>query len=75
MDETLRGWGENIKIRREFLKLTQKDLADLFEPPLTQSTVARWERGLMEPRRDHKRRLAEVLASDVRMLFPMSRAS
>ncbi len=73
MDETLRQWGENIRLRREALQLNQKQLAGQFTPPLAQSTVARWEKGLMEPRRDHKRRLAEILSTDVRMLFPMHR--
>lgn len=73
MDETLRQWGENIRLRREALGLSQRELAQKFTPPLSQSTITRWEYGAMEPRRDHKRRLAEVLSTDVRMLFPMNR--
>ncbi len=86
VDETLRQWGENIRLRRQYLNaesvlrtrdepcMTQEQLAKLLEPAVTQSTVARWEAGTQEPRRHYKRELARVLQTDVRMLFPMVRA-
>lgn len=84
MDETLRLWGENIRLRRLMLNaageprtvaedpMTQQSLGALLEPPVTQATVARWERGLMEPRRHYKAQLAAHLLTDVRFLFPMT---
>jgi transcriptional regulator with XRE-family HTH domain len=73
MDETLRLWGENIKLHREVHGLTQYELADLIG--VAQPTVWRWERGQMEPRRGHKAQLASALHTDVRLLFPMLRAA
>ena len=75
MDETLRQWGENIRLYRETLGLTQFELGEKLEPPVGQSTVARWERGSFEPRRHYKAQLATVLCTDVRILFAMTRAS
>lgn len=75
MDETLRQWGENIRIYRETLGLSQAELADSLDPPVNQSTVVRWEKGLMEPRRWYKAQLAARLHTDVRILFSMARAS
>jgi DNA-binding XRE family transcriptional regulator len=84
VDETLRLWGDNIRAVREGLTperlirrskdqpcLTQAQLGELLDPPVTQSTVARWEAGRYEPRRHYKRQLAHVLGTDVRFLFPM----
>ena len=73
MDETLRLWGENIKARRTALGLTQYALADLMD--VRQPTIFRWERGQMEPKRQHKAKLAQVLGTDVRLLFPMTRTA
>lgn len=84
MDETLRLWGENIRLRRLLLNsageprtsdeapMTQEELGALLTPPVTQATVARWERGLMEPRRHYKAQLAHRLLTDARVLFPMT---
>lgn len=87
-DEVLRIWGSNIKGRRNLLapdgslratadapRMSQADLGHLLDPPVAQSTIARWERGLMEPRRHYKAQIANVLMSDVSMIFPMTRAS
>lgn len=89
MDETLRTWGKNIQLRREALTadsiplqmrpgepaMTQAQLGERFEPPVHQSTVARWEAGQMEPKRHHKAQLAQILMTDVSMLFPMTRSA
>lgn len=87
-DEILRQWGENIRTQRALLtpsgglrmsgadrEMTQADLGSLLSPPVGQSTVARWEHGLMEPRRSYKSQLAELLHLDVRMLFPLTRSA
>ena len=86
-DETLRTWGENIKLRREVLNthgdlrgpedepMSQGRLGELLDPPVTQATVSRWEAGLIEPRRRYKAQLASVLHTDVRVLFPMVRTA
>lgn len=41
--------------------MTQAELGELLEPVVTQGTVARWERGQMEPRRHYKAQLDRVL--------------
>jgi len=86
-DELLRAWGENIRSQRALFTpdgtprasgadpvMTQAQLGELLDPPVGQSTVARWEAGLMEPRRIYKAQLARVLVLDVRMLFPLTRS-
>ena len=87
MDETLRTWGRNIQLRREALNadgaprdvkasepsMTQAQLGEMLEPPVHQTTIARWEAGRMEPRRHHKAELSRVLMTDVAMLFPLTR--
>jgi DNA-binding XRE family transcriptional regulator len=85
-DETLRQWGENIAIRRQALNadgrlrkatepaMTQRQLGDRLDPPVHQSTVARWEAGITEPRRRYKAQLCSVLLADYRMLFSATRA-
>jgi len=53
--------------------MTQAELGERLEPRVSQSTIARWEAGRMEPRRKYKPQLAAALSADVRMLFPMIR--
>jgi hypothetical protein len=50
--------------------LSQAQLGQLFDPPVAQSTIARWEKGA-EPRRRHKVQLARILHVEVTMLFPL----
>lgn len=73
MDETLRCWGQNIRMFRKALGLTRDQLANTIG--VNGSTVTRWEQGLTEPRRAHKAKLAEALSTDIRILFPMTRAA
>lgn len=75
MDETLRLWGTNIRNSRRGLGFNQTQLAEMLDPPVTQGTIARWERGQMEPRRHHKAQLASILQCDVRLLFPLTRGA
>lgn len=87
MDETLRLWGRNIASRRQLLRpdgtvrtspqdgtMSQADLGAKLNPPVNQSTVARWEAGQMEPRRRYKAQLASTLMADVSMIFPLTRS-
>lgn len=71
MEELLRQWGPNIERGRRLLGLTQAQLADLCG--VRQSTVARWERGVMLPRDHHKQKICGALHQDVRQLFPLTR--
>lgn len=86
-DPLLVEWGRQIRHRREALNaagdlrretessMTQEQLGALMEPPVDQSTVARWENGDMEPRRQYKAQLADLLHTDGQFLFPMKAAS
>lgn len=80
----LEAWGANIRrFRQHFTPsgdlrrdpnlpcMTQKDLAEAMDPPVSQSTVARWEDGVMEPRRHFKIQLARQFCTDVAVLFPI----
>lgn len=72
VDETLRQWGDNIRNGRIAAGYaTQAALADKLG--VRQSTVARWEAGLIGPRDAMKQRLAGLLGQDVRQLFPLTR--
>lgn len=71
MNERLRTWGANIKRCRLTLGMTQEQLADLVD--VNQSSVQRWEGGLVAPKDDAKIALADALHQDVRMLFPLYR--
>lgn len=72
MDETTRLWGANLTRFRRFYGWTQEHVAKELE--VDQSTIARWEAGLTEPRRHMKVRLADLYQTDVAILFPLTRA-
>lgn len=55
--------------------MTQEQLGALLDPPVDQSTVARWENGDMEPRRQYKAQLSYLFHTDGQFLFPMKAAS
>jgi hypothetical protein len=84
----LRQWGRNIQRERAGRqpdgeprvsgaddRMSRSDLARLLDPPVDYSTVYRWEKGLMEPRRTQKVQLARILDIDERDLFPLSAVS
>lgn len=73
MDETLRLWGKNLKRFRTTYGFTQNHVAA--ELQVAQSTIARWEEGQSEPRRQMKVRIAEFYGTDVAILFPLTRAA
>ncbi|WP_019504708.1 pentapeptide repeat-containing protein [Pleurocapsa sp. PCC 7319] len=53
--------GELIKKIRTTNNLTQTAFGKLFEPSVTQSTVARWEKGIQTPDRIHFPKIASLL--------------
>lgn len=68
-DPLLSLWGENIANQRKALHLSREQLAELVG--VRRPTVSRWEAGLIEPTRDRKNKIAEVLHADVRVMFPL----
>lgn len=86
-DPLLVEWGRQIRSRREALTadgqlrgeaapaMTQEQLGALMDPPVDQSTVARWENGDIEPRRHYKAQLSSLFHTDGQFLFPMKAAS
>jgi transcriptional regulator with XRE-family HTH domain len=56
-------------VGRSALGFSQQQLAKAVG--VSQSNVARWERGLTAPADDRKLKIAAVLRQDVRMLFPL----
>lgn len=66
-------WGENIKLYRGKLKLTQRGLGAACSPPVRASSVNRWEKGKTNISDSHKIAVAEALGVDVRVLFPLAR--
>lgn len=83
-DPTLARWGRNITVQRELLTpdgdrrrnqlapcMSQANLGEALEPPVTQATVSRWETGKMEPHRRYKVQIAAHLGVDPSALFPL----
>ena len=64
-------WGTRVVERREPLRLTQKQLAELCKP-LTQQTISRIENNQIIPRDATKRKVAQNLGTTVDELFPPS---
>jgi hypothetical protein len=42
--------------------MTQEELGQLLDPPVTQGTVAKWEAGLAEPRRRYREQLGQIIS-------------
>lgn len=49
-----------IKGIRKKYNLTQKDLANLFEPPIKQQSINSWEKGTCNPDQKHQSKIAEL---------------
>jgi transcriptional regulator with XRE-family HTH domain len=49
-----------FKRRREELELTQRQVAEAFNPPLAGATVGTWENGIATPRRTMLAEIARV---------------
>lgn len=74
-DETLRGWGRAIRAHRRSLGIVQATLGAMLSPPVNQSSVNRWEHGLIEPSRDNKVELARIFGVDANVLFAIEATS
>lgn len=60
--DTLKVWGSRIVRRRAALgKITQAELAELIDPPIAQSTIAKIETAAMFPSDILKVRIADAL--------------
>lgn len=81
-DPNLERWGRRLAERRSRTRpdgtpktsdadatMTQADCAALMDPPVRQSTVARWEAGTFEPRRHYRQQLAALYRTSVETLF------
>ena len=66
-DGELLEWGKRIEARMRALGMSQQDLAD--QLAVTHVTVWRWINGKAEPRRSHKKALADELGTTVSQLF------
>ncbi len=70
LDPVLVKWGSDMRDRRRrLLGISQAEFATRLDPPVDQSTVARWEAGVMEPRRHYKPQIAELLHAAPEVLF------
>lgn len=68
-EATLAEWGRNIRDRRLACGFDRYDLADALE--VRYGAVWRWENGERAPRDHMKIKIARVLRTDVRTLFPL----
>lgn len=60
-------WGENVAARRQMLRLSQGQLAELIG--VEQQTVSKWENGETTPREARKLEIARALGTSVAALF------
>lgn len=51
---------ERIRIARETIGLERRPFGARFKPPVTYETVRAWEEGLIQPRLNHLREMAQV---------------
>lgn len=84
IDPLLEVWGTAIRVLRRSVNtdgdpladdeepMTQEQLGAELDPPVRQSTVARWESGLREPRRRYRKQLADFFELPQDWMFPAS---
>lgn len=70
-DETTALWGRNLQARREACGFTQEQVGEQLTPPVRQGTIARWEQGVHEPRKEYRAQLASVLRTEANLIFPL----
>jgi transcriptional regulator with XRE-family HTH domain len=64
---------DDLKAFRRQQRLTQKELAS--RVGVSYQTIAQWEKGTLQPRREHIPKLAEALGIDAKQLPAMLRAA
>lgn len=62
--------GENIKFRREAMRLSQRDLASLLD--VQHVAVSKWESGSMYPTADRIPKIADALGCTIDALYGRS---
>jgi len=75
IDDDAEASGWLIQELREARGLSQEALANLVLPRVSQSTIARWEAGAVEPKREHRRQIAQILGTDPATLFRLTRGA
>lgn len=69
---SLRIWGANIaRQRHRHDRLSQSELGMMLEPPVHQTTVARWEKGSVEPSLEQKMQISHALGVPIHEIFPL----
>ena len=66
-EDVRRKWGLAIRQQRQFLKMTQVQLAEALG--VDQTSVSQWEMGRTAPGPDRQLAIAPVLKCDARVLF------
>ena len=61
--------GDNIKVARDELELTQHGLAALLGMASGHTAVSRWERGVVMPATSTLTRIADVLGRDIHWFY------
>jgi transcriptional regulator with XRE-family HTH domain len=56
--------GKRIKAKREALRISQTELGQALEPPVTRNAVSMWERNKSQPTADRLRQLSLILKVD-----------
>ncbi len=65
--------GQRIRQYRKLRDMTQKQLAQAFNPPLTEATISQWENGHTTPRQHIQVELARILDCPWNILFGLDR--
>ena len=68
---TRRRWGATIRQARSRMDLNQDEFRYHFDPPVSQSTIQRWEAGQVEPRIRHRLQMARIFGVPASVLFPL----
>lgn len=64
-----KGFSILIKDIRAKLNLSQKDLGNLFEPPIKQQSINGWEKGIHVPNQKYWKKIAELASMELNELY------